>query len=384
MSAIAQENEQLKTQINLPNITNISENLQSLTFTMDNTNVSVANGLRRTIYSDIETVVFKCNPYKESLVNIEKNNTQLNNEVLKQRLECIPIHITDPKAPLDRLEVHIDEKNDSDTMKYITTKHFKVYDVNTKTYLSETQRETIFPANNFTKDYILFARLRPRISKDIPYEHIKITAKLIRSTAGKNGAYNVTSTCAYGPSVDVAKQDEMWKKKEEKLINDGVSQEEISLEKKSWYVHEGQRVVLKNSFDFIIETLGIYKNVYIVKEACTVINNKLKKIINNVENKAFTIKNSKSNIANAHDIILYNEDYTIGKIIEYVLYENYFRVGDLTYVGFIKEHPHDDYSIIRVAFPKQTNDNTELYKMIQDSCKILIKIYEKISNDIDL
>ena len=176
----------------------------------------------------------------------------------------------------------------------------------------------------------------------------------------------------------------MWKKKEEKLINDGVSQEEISLEKKSWYVHEGQRVVLKNSFDFIIETLGIYKNVYIVKEACTVINNKLKKIINNVENKSFTIKNSKSNIANAHDIILYNEDYTIGKIIEYVLYENYFRVGDLTYVGFIKEHPHDDYSIIRVAFPKQTKDNTELYKMIQDSCKILIKIYEKISNDIDL
>ena len=109
---------------------------------MENTNVSIVNGLRRTIYSDIETVVFKCNPYKESLVTFEKNNTQLNNEVLKQRLECIPIHITDPKAPLERLEVHINEKNDSDTLKYITTEHFRVYDVNTKTYLSEAQQNT--------------------------------------------------------------------------------------------------------------------------------------------------------------------------------------------------------------------------------------------------
>ncbi len=384
MEATEQKNEQLKTQINLPNITNISENLQTLTFTMDNANVSVANGLRRTIYSDIKTVVFKCNPYKDSLVTIEKNNTQLNNEVLKQRLECIPIHITDPKAPLDRLEVHIDEKNDSDTLKYVTTEHFKVYDVNTKTYLSESQKNTIFPPNSFTKDYILFARLRPRISKDIPYEHIKITAKLTRMTAGKNGAYNVTSTCAYGPTVDVAKQDEMWKKREDKLINNGVTQEEISLEKKSWYVHEGQRVTLQNSFDFTMETLGIYKNVYIVKQACSVIINKLNKIIKNAENRSFDIKNSKSNMENSNDVILYNEDYTIGKIIEYVLYENYFKVGDITFVGFIKEHPHDNYSIIRVAFPKESSDNTELYKMIQDSCKILIKIYEKISNDIDL
>ena len=91
---------------------------------------------------------------------------------------------------------------------------------------------------------------------------------------------------------------------------------------------------------------------------------------------------SKSNIQNSHDVILYGEDYTIGKIIEYVLFENYFRVGNLKFVGFIKEHPHDNYSIIRVAFPTEKKDNIELYKMLQDSCRILIKIYEKISTDI--
>ncbi|MAR51042.1 MAG: hypothetical protein CML42_07940 [Rhodobacteraceae bacterium] len=385
MSSLKKENsQQQKTSVNLPNITNISENNDTLNFTIENTNVSIVNGLRRTIYSDIETVVFKCNPYKESLVTIEKNNTQLNNEVLKQRLECIPIHITDPKAPLDRLEVHINEKNDSDIMKYITTEHFKVYDINTKTYLSETQKTSIFPPNEITKDYILFARLRPRISKDIPYEEIKITAKLMRSSADKNGAYNITSTCAYGPSVDVAKQDEVWKKKEDAMTNAGSTQEEISLEKKSWFVHEGLRITIPNNYDFIIETLGIYKNTYIVQQACNNIINKLNKIIKNIETGSFTIKTSKTNIQNSYDVILHGEDYTIGKIIEYVLYENYFKVGNLTFVGFIKEHPHDNFSIIRVAFPTENKDNVELYKMLQDSCRILIKIYEKISADIVL
>lgn len=384
MSSPEKENSQQKTSVNLPNITNIFETNAILNFTVENTNVSIVNGLRRTIFSNIESVVFKCNPYKESLVTFEKNNTQLNNEVLKQRLECIPIHITDPKAPLERLEVHIHEKNDSDTMKYVTTEHFRVYDVNTKTYLSETQKNNIFPPNDITKDYILFARLRPRISKNIPYEEIKITAKLMRSSAEKNGAYNVTSTCAYGPSVDVAKQDEVWKKKEDELTNAGLTQEEISLEKKSWFVHEGLRITIPNNYDFIIETIGIYKNTYIVQQACNNIISKLNKIIKNIETGSFTINSSKSNIQNSHDVILHGEDYTIGKIIEYVLFENYFKVGNLTFVGFIKEHPHDNYSIIRVAFPTETNDNIELYKMLQDSCRILIKIYEKISADITM
>jgi DNA-directed RNA polymerase subunit L len=384
MNNSEKENSQQKTSVNLPNVSNVSEDNQILNFTMENANVSIVNGLRRTIFADIETVVFKCNPHKESLITIEKNNTQLNNEVLKQRLECIPIHITDPKAPLERLEVHINETNDSGDMKYITTEHFKVYDINTKTYLSEKQKNVIFPPNEFTKDYILFARLRPRISKDIPYEEIKIIAKLMRSSAEKNGAYNITSTCAYGPSIDVAKQDEVWKKKEDAMTNAESTQEEISLEKKSWFVHEGLRITIPHSYDFIIETLGIYKNTYIVQQACNNIINRLNKIIKNIETGSFTINTSKSNIQNSYDVILYGEDYTIGKIIEYVLYENYFKIGDLTFVGFIKEHPHDNYSIIRVAFPKETNDNVELYKILQDSCKILIKIYEKISADIGL
>jgi DNA-directed RNA polymerase II subunit RPB3 len=62
-------------------------------FTMSNVNVSIANSIRRTILSDIPTVVFKTAPYEENKANIIANTSRLNNEIIKQRLSCIPIHV---------------------------------------------------------------------------------------------------------------------------------------------------------------------------------------------------------------------------------------------------------------------------------------------------
>ena len=47
----------------------------------------------------------------------------------------------------------------------------------------------------------------------------------------------------------------------------------------------------------------------------------------------------------------------IGKVIEYILHNEYYLSGDrvLDYVGFIKMHPHDTDSIIRISFHQQEN-----------------------------
>jgi DNA-directed RNA polymerase alpha subunit len=74
---------------------------KNLQFTLSNVNVSIANAIRRTILSDIPMVVFKTTPYEENKSNFITNTTRLNNEILKQRLSCIPIHITDPDIPLN-------------------------------------------------------------------------------------------------------------------------------------------------------------------------------------------------------------------------------------------------------------------------------------------
>ena len=64
-----------------------------MTFTIANIDVSYVNAIRRTILSDIPIVCFKTTPYEQNKANIVINKTRLNNEILKQRLSCIPICI---------------------------------------------------------------------------------------------------------------------------------------------------------------------------------------------------------------------------------------------------------------------------------------------------
>ena len=101
----------------LPVVQNISNKGDELKFTLSNVNVSIANSIRRTILSDIPTVVFKTAPYEENKANILVNTSRLNNEIIKQRLSCIPIHVPDiMRFPLKDylLEVNVENITDID------------------------------------------------------------------------------------------------------------------------------------------------------------------------------------------------------------------------------------------------------------------------------
>ena len=66
------------------------------------------------------------------------------------------------------------------------------------------------------------------------------------------------------------------------------------------------------------------------------------------------IKDSENTMQNCYDFILENEDYTIGKVIEYALYFNLFEnEKTLSFCGFKKTHPHNTFSIIKVAYFEQ-------------------------------
>ena len=73
-----------------PKIDITGETKNSYKFTISNTNVSVVNAIRRTILTDIRTVVIDPNN-----INIITNDTQFNNQILCQRLACVPVHIKD-------------------------------------------------------------------------------------------------------------------------------------------------------------------------------------------------------------------------------------------------------------------------------------------------
>jgi DNA-directed RNA polymerase subunit L len=328
-----------------------SKNDNVLSFTMSNVNVSIANCIRRTILSDIPTVVFKTVPFSESKATIIENTSIFNNEIIKQRLGCIPIHISDyENFPLTNYELEINVQNESENPIFVTTADFQIKDKLNDKYLSKEELNEIFPPDEYTGDYIDFLRLKPKLSEELMGEKIHLTSEFSIGTSREDGMYNVVSACSYGNTIDKVAQKKSLDLLKQTWKDEGKNAQEIIFEEKNWKLLDGQRIVDKNSFDFIIQTIGVYSNLEIVFLSCTIIINKLNDLKDLINNDKLLITNSDSTIKNSFDIKLENEDYTIGKVLEYYLYEKFYNSGLLTYCGFKKYHPHDTFSIIRVAF----------------------------------
>ena len=133
-----------------PIISKITEANNILTFTLSNINVSIANGLRR-IVSEIPAVIFRTTPHERNNANFEINTTRMNNELLKQRLSCIPIY-TDIDFPIKDYILVVDKQNKSNTVEYVTTADFTVVDLKTNT-VDKNITAKLFTPNPMTGDY---------------------------------------------------------------------------------------------------------------------------------------------------------------------------------------------------------------------------------------
>jgi len=198
-----QSHQQYLSSIPLPKIDAILEEHDILKFNISNTNVSIVNGLRRTILSEIDIPILDTT---DDAIDIEINTSMFNNEIIKQRLGCIPVNMKELDDSVKDLRMVLDRENTSNSIEYVTTKDFKLVDKKTNKELSENKVRELFPSNKQTKSYILFARLKPEISKEIKGERIKLTCDLSISNAKVNGMYNVVSACAYKYAVDKVKQ----------------------------------------------------------------------------------------------------------------------------------------------------------------------------------
>ena len=359
-----------------PVVENSIENKQGvLEFTIKNANVSIVNGLRRTLLTNIPSSVIDS---KQS--DFYTNTGRLHNEILKQRLDCIPVHIKDTSVLSDLL-LEVDMTNDTDMLMYITSRDFKIKNISTDTYLTDEAVEKIFPPSKLTKSFVLFSRLRPKISNDIPGEKLHFTARFKEGTAKENGAYNVVSIAAYANTPDKSQQADAWDLIEESLIKKGMNQKDIDYERKNWYTLGAKRIYLKDSFDFKCQSVGVYTNLELIHLACDKIKEQLKDVHDKCSSQIYEINMRSTAMKNSADFVLQGYDYTIGKIIEYVLHEEYYKKNDnlLSYIVFIKNHPHDDYSIIRFAFKEEDDFNKEnIYNLVMYSCSKADDIYNAI------
>lgn len=365
-----------------PTISNYQNNDNKLTFTLYGVDVSFANSIRRTILADIKTVVFRTTPYEENQATFNVNTTRLNNEILKQRLSCIPIHITNiSKEELDHLVLEVDEENLTETIMVVTTENFKVKNKRTGTYLSKMDTKTIFPpyiAPNGVEYFVEFVRLRPKISEDILGEKIKFTCNFSIGTAKENSMFNVVGTCAYGFTVDNDQAKAELTIKQQKWRDEQMSAEIIDYESKNWLLLEAKRYTIKNSFDFVLESVGVFENETIIRSACQVLIDKFQALIREIDEGKFKINEMVTKTPNTFDYILTNEDYTIGTVLNHLLYKNYFEgIGSILYCGFKKMHPHDTDSIIRLTFKMEEQPSAGL-GYIKECCVEAIETFDAI------
>lgn len=366
-----------------PSIEAISEKNNQLSFRLSGVNVSIANSIRRTILSDIEIVVFKTSPYEKNKAEIITNTTRLNNEILKQRLSCIPIHIKDKQFPIQNYRLEVNVENNTENILFVTTKDFIVKDINTNKPIKQDTEFPIFPpfiATNGEEYYIDFVRLRPKISETIPGEKIHLMCDFSMSSAKDDGMFNVASTCAYSYTTDEIKIESELTKKIKTWQDENMTPENINFEIKNWKLLDALRITKPDSFDFRIKTVGIYTNHELFISACDILIKKVQHFTELLQTEELIIQKSETTISNSYDIILENEDYTIGKAIEYILYTKLYETNIVTFCGFLKAHPHNDFSIIRLAY-KDPVQVSVIRQHVSEGFFVLKNIYEIIKKN---
>lgn len=344
----------------------IDETDNLLQFRITEIDKSMANAIRRTLIGNIPIVVCKT---KDCIIT--KNTTRFNNEIIKHRLSCIPIYMENPhmssslvhETELSKVPftIEISKINATSEMVYITTADFTVK--HGDDYLSKAEVHAMFPPNNITGDFIEFLRLRPKFGDAV--EELVITCILSIGMGSESGAFNSVGTCAYGCTHDEEASSRAW---------ETIHANKNRMEESNWKLLDAKRYVKLNSFDFKIETVGVYSNINLFKKSLAILQLQLHRL------PEITIEPSTTTMKNCVDIIMTNGDYTLGKILEYQIYTTEFKKS-VTFISFLKVHPHDTNGILRVATtqPQSPEEIHTLYKAAARGC---IEILEAIKSSV--
>jgi DNA-directed RNA polymerase subunit L len=370
-------------------VVDLKEENGIMTFTINGIDVSYINAIRRTILADIPIVVFKTTPYEENKANIIHNSSCLkNNELVKQRLSCIPICIPDfANMNLKNYLLEVDVENNTDTIMMVTTKDFKIRNLETNTLLDDNDLKRIFPpfvSPSGHEYYIDFLRLRPKLSAEIPGERIKLTCEFSVSTAREDSTFNTTGTCSYGFTPDIETMEQQLEIRKQKWKDEGKNDKEIKFEAANWKLLEGLRYVIKDSFDFVIESVGIYENDKLIINACNILNGKFEELEKSLVENTIDIHEADNTMDNCYDIVLENEDYTVGNILNYEIYNLfYLKLEKLSYIGFKKLHPHDSDSIIRMTLTDSPSSITDVKIILNEAIKLALQTIRQIKGCFD-
>lgn len=293
---------------------------------VDNGNISLANSLRRSLLSNVETYAFHD-------IDIIKNTSKMNDDILKHRISLIPIKYNF-NDNLDDITFSLNVKGEDNSITNIYTNN--LYSSDKKIY--------------FDQEILL------NILKD--NEEINLIAKVVKGIGETHAKWSQICNLGYKYKEDQNKNLELKKKNNSKF-----------------YPNEKQRNYLVNKYNNpIIEfELGTNNNIniklYIYKSILVLIN-KLQSIKDAIvsDNKKKIKITEYIPIKNTYDYTIYNETHTIANLLS-------------TYCGL-------DASVLSSAYKIETSNinSVILFRIISNENmvpnKILLKTIEILISEL--
>lgn len=329
-------------------IKNESADGSELSFTINNIDLSVVNGLRRTLIADIPVVAIRFHPNNANNpdVNFIANSCDLHNEMLGQRLSLIPIRMSDREVESynrDKYKFVINVKNKGDEMMDITTAHIGIYNAN-GVKEPDALHESMFPPDPFTKDHCLITKLKPNHYDKVNGGQLHVEAWASVGTAKEWAGFSAVSLATFENVVDEQAANAALAKKLE-----GVAPSKADEVKHDFNHLDKYRHFKKNEagdpteFLFSIESTCGMPCRTLVHKAFDLLIRQLEQLIGGNGNIRMEAKKASNNI---FAIMVHGINHTLGSILQAHIHKS----DTVSYVGYNMPHPLEESVMLKIAF----------------------------------
>jgi len=295
--------------------------------------VGFVNGLRRIILSGIPTVVIRD-------VQIKENTTQMPHEMMKHRMEMLPVNVTpDESAVIKDAKIEL---------RITTAKEAKT--VTTDDFVVESGREGILMKDPEFGGSCMFVKIRTG-------ESVYITGRLAVETEGVSQVE--TATTAWHIDPNVAKEERKKYIEDHKDDKDAPRYFDNFLVQRCYSRDEKGR---PNWFDLHIKSIGVLKSRDILKIAAQI----LKRRVDEYVSAALkNIRHEKDD--GTYSISLDIGGHTIGVLMQEVIYQD-----DVQFVSYDIPHPLKPEMVLRFNTKKTPEKILETAKKtIDEYCSVI-------------
>ena len=317
--------------------------------------ISLANSIRRTIISSIDTYCIDKNSIK--FYDSYNENNILNDEYLIDRLILIPIISDSEDIDYDNIIISCKKENMDENIIGIYVRDF---------VCKNSITNTIVDINKIFKyTDILFSKL-------INGSNISFECKLIKNNSEHKGSgFSPVCACVYQYKQDVKKIEDMTSNMDEKT-------------KQKFMIHDAQRIYERNEigeplvYQFYYESIGFYDCKKILKFGLNILMDKLRFISNEFKKEDSTIVKQEINMDDFFRFTILDVNETIGEPLQqYLLYNE-----NVYYAGYIIEHPLKKCILLKMKL-KENNTIENVLLHIDNTFEYIINLLNKCLIDIE-